>query len=92
MKKVFIRHRGTGYHARGEGERLECSRPADTAGFSLPLLLFPFYFFGYIGAASGGLIIQASIALFAGGLFALKVYWRRIKGFFKRGKEQEEVQ
>lgn len=90
MKKVCILHRGTGYHARGK--RLESSRPAYTAGSSLLLLLFPFHFLGYIGAATGGLIIQASIAALAGGLFVLKIYWRRITGLFKRGKEYEEVE
>ncbi len=91
MKKVRIVRRGTGYHARGE--RLGCSRPADTAGSSLlPLLLFPFHFLGYIGAATGSLIIQVVIAAFVGGLFVLKVYWRRITSFFKKGKECEEVE
>lgn len=44
MTKIRIPRQGKGSNARGE--RLECSRPADTAGSSLPLLLFPFYFLG----------------------------------------------
>ena len=95
MTKIRIPRQGKGSNARGE--RLECSRPADTAGSSLPLLLFPFYFLGYIGAATGSLIIQVAIATSLGALFVLKAYWRRITGLFKRGKEHgdkehEEVQ
>lgn len=48
--------------------------------------LFPVRMNGYIGAGTGSLIIQAVIALTVGGLFALKIYWRRIKAFFLRKK------
>ena len=44
----------------------------------------------YIGAATGSLIIQVVIAATVGGLFALKLYWRRIKAFFLRRKVAEE--
>lgn len=50
-------------------------------------LLLPFRAFGYIGAGTGSLIIQVVIAGLVGGLFALKIYWRRIKAFFSGRKE-----
>jgi len=51
--------------------------------------LFPVRLNGYIGAGTGSLIIQAVIAATVGGLFALKIYWRRIKAFFLRKKVDE---
>jgi hypothetical protein len=50
-------------------------------------LLIPRWTLSYIGAGTGSLIIQVVIAATVGGLFALKLYWRRIKGFFLRRKE-----
>ena len=90
MKKVCIIRHGKGYSAGGE--RLKRSKPADTVGSSLPLLLCPFHFLGYIGPGTGSLIIQVAIASAVGGLFVLKVYWRRITSLFKRGKGSEEVE
>lgn len=37
----------------------------------------------YIDLGTGSLIIQVLIAGFLGGLFLLKVYWRKVKAFFK---------
>ena len=90
MTKVRILRQGKGYSAREK--RLEGSKPADTVGSSPLLLLFPFHFLGYIGPGTGSLIIQVVIASLVGGLFVLKVYWRRITAFFKRGKECEKVE
>jgi hypothetical protein len=42
---------------------------------------------GYIGPGTGSLVIQVVIATCMGGLFALKIYWKNIKAFFKRGKD-----
>ena len=55
-------------------------------------LLLPMRTFGYIGAQTGSLIIQAAIAGFVGGLFLLKVYWRRITAFFASKKEAAPVE
>ncbi len=52
--------------------------------------LLPVRVNGYIGAGTGSLIIQAVIALTVGGLFALKIYWRRIKAFFTRKEADVE--
>jgi len=53
-------------------------------------VLIPRWMLSYIGAGTGSLIIQIVIAALLGGLFALKIYWRRIKAFFTRSKEDKE--
>ncbi len=72
--------------------RSESARSVGLMGMLAHLRIFQSLFIGYIGAGTGSLIIQVVIAAFVGGLFVLKVYWRRITGFFKRGKECEEVE
>lgn len=62
-----------------EGENEELS------AFALAVLM-PGRMLSYIGAGTGSLIIQVVIAATVGGLFALKIYWRRIKAFFTRRK------
>jgi len=37
----------------------------------------------YIDMGTGSLVIQVLIASFVGGLFMLKMYWRKVKVFFK---------
>jgi hypothetical protein len=65
-------------------------RPADGKDSPVSTVLFPFHFLGYIGAGTGSLIIQVVIAALVGGTFALKLYWKRIKAFLKRGEEGEQ--
>ena len=36
----------------------------------------------YIDLGTGSLIIQVLIASFLGGLFLLKVYWKKVRAFF----------
>lgn len=52
--------------------------------------LVPRWMVSYIGAGTGSLIIQVAIAVFAGALVALKIYWRNIVDFFKREKSAGE--
>ncbi len=37
----------------------------------------------YLDPGTGSIIIQVVIATFVGGMFAAKLYWRRIRTFFK---------
>jgi hypothetical protein len=48
--------------------------------------------FAYLDPGTGSILIQGLIAAIVGGLFALKTYWYRLKGFFRRdsGKEEEK--
>jgi len=51
------------------------------------MLIPPDSYFGvsaYIDPGAGSLIIQMLIASFVGGLYLLKVYWAKVKGFFGR--------
>jgi len=38
--------------------------------------------YAYLDPGTGSYMFQLAIALLAGGLFAIKLYWRRIKTFF----------
>ena len=42
----------------------------------------------YLDPGTGSLIIQVLIASFLGGLFLLKVYWKKVKAWFKRIKSR----
>lgn len=72
--------------------RSASARPVGPMGMLAHLRLFQSLFIGYIGAGTGSLIIQVVIAATVGGLFVLKVYWRKITGVFKKGKECGEVE
>ena len=51
--------------------------------FSLPPLLFISQdIHAYIDAGTGSLIIQFLIAGAVGGLFLIKVFWKKVKAFF----------
>ena len=48
----------------------------------------------YLDPGSGSYLLQLLIAGFLGALFAIRLYWKRIKGFFLkrlgRGVDEEE--
>jgi len=46
------------------------------------LFLFPVFTYAYIDPGTGSYIFQALIAVFIGGVFAIKVFWKKIKNFF----------
>ncbi len=43
----------------------------------------------YIDPGSGSMFLQLLVAAIAGGLWTLKVYWRRLMGFFTRVRPSE---
>lgn len=56
--------------------------------FAIGLIVFyhfiaPNRIYGYLDGASGSYIIQILIAIAVGGVFGIKIFWRRIFGFFK---------
>jgi len=56
-----------------------------TVAFSIsPVLFISQNIQTYIDPGTGSLIIQVLIASFIGGLFLIKVFWRRIKTFFDK--------
>ena len=50
------------------------------------ILLFPSDAHGYLDPGTGSIIIQAIVASAAAGLYAVNVYWHKIKTFFKKRK------
>jgi hypothetical protein len=44
----------------------------------------------YLDAGSGSMIAQILVGGFAAAGVAMKMYWKRIKGFFGRGEEEED--
>ena len=42
----------------------------------------------YLDPGSGSILIQLLIAAGAGALFAVKIYWNKIKGLFSKEKEE----
>ena len=52
----------------------------------LILLVFPEPVFAYIDPGSGSMILQLLLAGVAGLGMAVKLYWRRITGIFRRTK------
>lgn len=47
-------------------------------------LLFPRQSYAYLDPGTGSFIIQMLIATLAAGLFMLKVYFKKVKDFFKK--------
>lgn len=43
----------------------------------------------YIDPGAGSMFLQLLVAGIAGGLWTLKVYWRRLKGFFTPSRPSE---
>jgi tellurite resistance protein TehA-like permease len=58
---------------------------------ALILFLFPAKAHAYLDPGTGSYIIQIAIATFVGALFAIRLFWRRIKAFFKRQSSHQEA-
>jgi len=46
-------------------------------------LLFPRHAYGYIDPGTGSYVFQIIIAAFVAVSFAVKIFWHKIKGFFR---------
>jgi hypothetical protein len=44
----------------------------------------------YLDPGSGSFILQILLAVLLGGGYAVKVYWKKIKGLFNRSKNEAE--
>jgi len=53
---------------------------------------FPIFMHAYIDPGTGSYLIQLLIAGFVAASFAVKIFWKKIKGFFSRlfGRQKEE--
>jgi hypothetical protein len=52
--------------------------------FALSALVFIDDAQAYIDPGTGSMVIQSLIAVIAGGLFAIKTYWHKLKMFFSQ--------
>lgn len=52
--------------------------------FSLFCLIFPCKVYAYLDLGTGSYIIQMIIAVLIGGLFAIKMFWGKIKSLFRK--------
>jgi len=63
-------------------------------GLTLMIAIIPHIAFAYIDPGTGSYIIQIAIAALVGGLFAVKMFWIRIKTFitslFKKKIDEDE--
>ena len=53
------------------------------------LLLISPAAFAYLDPTTGSMVVSAIVGIFASIALAVKTYWYKIKGFFKRGRKQE---
>ena len=72
-----------------------CERPVHSRSrfhtvVLIALLLMPLSASAYLDPTTGSMLISAIVGLFASLVLALKTYWYRIKGFFKRKPEQSD--
>lgn len=58
----------------------------------IALLLMPLSAFAYLDPTTGSMLISAIVGLFASLVLAIKTYWYRIKGFFKRKPAESETE
>lgn len=59
------------------------------ATLALALLLVSPGAFAYLDPSTGSMVISAIVGIIASVALALKTYWYRIKGFFKRGVKKD---
>jgi O-antigen/teichoic acid export membrane protein len=66
------------------------SKPA-LAGLLVLLLCLSPSAFAYLDPSTGSMVVSAIVGIFASIALALKTYWYKIKGFFKRDRKQESA-
>jgi amino acid permease len=57
--------------------------------FMLALLLVSPAVFAYLDPSTGSMVVSAIVGIFASIALAMKTYWYKIKGFFKRNNKQD---
>jgi hypothetical protein len=58
-------------------------------GLALLLLLASPPVFAYLDPSTGSMVVSAIVGIFASIALAVKTYWYKIKGFFKRNRKAE---
>ncbi len=60
-------------------------------GIAALLLVSPIPAFAYLDPSTGSMVVSAIVGIFASIALAVKTYWYRIRGFFKRGRRPESA-
>jgi len=55
---------------------------------TIGLLLFSPGVYAYLDPSTGSMVVSAIVGIFASIALAMKTYWYKIKGFFKRDQEE----
>jgi len=55
------------------------------------LLSFSPAVFAYLDPSTGSMVVSAIVGIFASIALAVKTYWYKIKGFFKRDNKQDST-
>ena len=58
---------------------------------ALLLLAFSPAAFAYLDPSTGSMVVSAIVGIFASIALAVKTYWYKIKGWFRRGDKQESA-
>ena len=61
------------------------------AALAMGLLLFSPAALAYLDPSTGSMVVSAIVGIFASIALAVKTYWYKIKGFFRRGSKQESA-
>lgn len=61
------------------------------AAAALVMLLFSPAVFAYLDPSTGSMVVSAIVGIFASIALAVKTYWYKIKGWFRRGNKQESA-
>ena len=59
------------------------------AGLALLALLVSPAAFSYLDPSTGSMVVSAIVGIFASIALAVKTYWYKIKGWFRRGSKQD---
>ncbi len=54
-----------------------------TAGVALGMLLWSLPVYAYLDPATGSILLQGLLAGFAGLMVVVRLYWRRVRAFFR---------
>ena len=57
---------------------------------ALVLAAAPAALFAYLDPGTGSYFLQMLIAGLMAGLFTLKIYWKKVKSFFKKSPKEEK--
>jgi len=70
--------------------KTSCSRLTQ-ASFAVLLLASSPPVFAYLDPSTGSMVVSAIVGIFASIALAVKTYWYKIKGFFKRDSKQDST-